>query len=229
MAWLNSPTPAWVTAATGIVALLSLIVAFATFRRAGPRIRMRVNVKHSAEEPGSLLHVRLNNSGLASIDVRRIRVSSLLHLARLEVLQQDRISGDLELGQSLGGGREVEGAFSLNRVLDDHLAELSISSDRQLAFRLFRAELRSIIPRRAWGWFIPLYPLVTSVAWVEVDLGNGSQVSRAPLSLAWGVHRLVRERLAALTLASQVQSEKPPELADEVDQQQQVDQAREED
>jgi hypothetical protein len=68
-----SAAPAWITYATGVVAVVALIVSLATYRRAGPIVRASVKIFSlpSGDRPGDDLALALTvgNRGLASIDI----------------------------------------------------------------------------------------------------------------------------------------------------------------
>jgi hypothetical protein len=128
MNWLSEPAPTWVSLVTALVALLSLAVAAATFFRAGPRVKMSVKAipdeKESAKPRRFLMRVRLTNSGLAEVQIKRIRFSC--PFGRFELRDEDVYGGDPQLGEDLKGGKQVEALYRLERGLETILRSESL-------------------------------------------------------------------------------------------------------
>jgi hypothetical protein len=99
---IMEPAPAWLSYASSAVALLALGVAVATYRRAGPNIKAKMTLAplSTGQIVGDdyLINLRVNNTGLAPIDLLGFYVA-LNFLVNLKAVKFD--NSDISSGEPL--------------------------------------------------------------------------------------------------------------------------------
>lgn len=110
--------PAWLSYATAGIALLALFVASATYRRAGPRVRLGISLSTDvSSKSGQIVTFKLTNAGLAPVDVMRFRlvIDYLKAVAlRSQTFEKGGMNGgDLQLPFRLQGGSEREWNYDI--------------------------------------------------------------------------------------------------------------------
>ncbi len=189
--------PAWLSYAAPSIALVALIVsvvalgvAIATYRRAGPRVRLTARSPWGWKIGNNDLQLTViaRNSGLAPVQIVGVRLAfegmfNLGFLPSLDLTNDDRYDGpDLKL--TLANGHEAAWTFDAIAAMKRQFGE---NYDGPAMPDLFSrpGALRHAIKRRLGRMLIPLSFLWFGIVAV-VDLGNGVQVISSPMHrLTW--------------------------------------------
>jgi hypothetical protein len=119
--------PVWITYVTAGVAVVALMVSFATYLRAGPRIRVRMNPPHNRRSSkDSDLTVTVTNKGLAPVDVLAIILGfrsffSLIYIVELSPAY--RHTGE-ELPLRLEPGSQRKWSYKISEPFKQTIIEL---------------------------------------------------------------------------------------------------------
>ncbi len=188
--------PAWITYVTAVVAVLALLVSFATYLRAGPRVRVRMRPPHrQRSDKDSDLTVTVTNKGLAPVDVLAIILGFVAgpgFFRITELSEEHRHSGE-DLPHRLLPGSQKEWSYRIGEQVKQRiirLADVDLSKDsKEEIDEKIKKALDKIRPwprvlgLKSWGkMFIPMpLQLISSYGvLVAVDLGNGSQATSFP-------------------------------------------------
>lgn len=187
-------TPDWLSYATPAVALLALMVSaialgvsVATYRRAGPRVKVRVWAPRGWKETDERLHISITawNSGLAPVQVVGIRLATpfgdkapLYELVNFN--EVDRVEGP-QLKAVLSPGTEETWVFDAFAALTRRYGGIESSSNTvEQPGSSRRGRLGSTIKRLYKKWLMAAHRTPIRV-YVVLDLGNGVQVASRKL------------------------------------------------
>ena len=177
----------WISLGSALIALASLSISVATYRRAGPRVKVRLSV-HPDPAAGAeryLVTVRLNNSGLNPAQINRMRLYTTV--GSIDFLDEDRIrgsEGSERFGYSLQSNSESESTFRLERGLLTLIVE-----ERSVYHSIKYMAIRYIKMWRPWHLLVIGNMMRLAADTVVVGLGGGQQVSGSSLRLPLRVIR----------------------------------------
>lgn len=182
-----------------LVSLAAFGVSVATYRRAGPRVKVTAHSPWGWKigDPDLQITVRAMNSGLAPVQVVGVRLAfdGLFNYGQfpsLDLTNDDRYDGP-DLNLILAGGSQTPWTFDAIAAMQ---RQFGINYDGAIVPDLFRrpGSLRKAIKRRLPRMLIPLSFLWFGIVAV-VDLGNGVQATSAPMHrLTWVLIREILRR-----------------------------------
>jgi hypothetical protein len=167
--------PAWLTFVTAAISVTSLMISLATYRRAGPRVRVVAKtpgtLRHSLENFDIDLHLTVYNSGLAPVDIVSTSLAGRVSFLSMSVLRLDNADmyEGVDLPYRLEPGSSRTLIYSLRQPLVRSIGQYVTT--KKWPGRSFRINLSSLLFPFSWSLDL-LFPAV-----VVVDLGNGVQVS----------------------------------------------------
>lgn len=177
--------PAWVSYASAAIAVVALLVSMATYRRAGPRVRVDAAAPKNWRGPKDDLEITVTarNTGLAPVQVSSIRlaldyVGLDAFIPTLNLTNADCREGS-PLKFTLEGNHEEVWKFdalaAMRRQFGDDYKGFSLAEPTPLLIvKSFILMFRSFL-----SIFTTNFRFVGIVA--VADLGNGIQVTSAPL------------------------------------------------
>lgn len=198
------PAPAWLSYASPVIALVALLVSLATYRRAGPRVRVDASASKNWKGPNDDLEVTIvaRNTGLAPVQVSSIRlaldyVGLDAFIPTLNLTNEDCREGS-PLKFKLEGNHEEVWRFdviaAMKRQFGEDYEGFSLAKPTPwLVMKSAMLAIRSFLSLLVPGLGLRFVGVVA-----VVDLGNGIQVTSAPLyrlSYALYVHQVKRQRL----------------------------------
>ena len=185
--------PDWLTWASRGVAAVSLLVSAATYRRAGPRVRVRAKTtpgwKPGTDEDVSVTVV-VSNAGLAPAQIYGLHIAARVSVAvirSLALTNQDMYEGP-PLPCKLEAGSREKWVVSLRETVDRALAASGITRSNLSLRALFRllfpgGDDAAKVGIHWWSFFFPIFAPGVIIA---VELGNGVTVTSRPLyRLLW--------------------------------------------
>lgn len=198
--------PAWLSYVSAAIAVVALLVSMATYRRAGPRVRVDATAPKNWKGPEDDLEVTITarNTGLAPVQVSSIRlaldyVGLDAFIPTLNLTNADCREGS-PLKFTLEGNHEEVWKFdalaAMRRQFGEDYKGFSLAEPTPgLIMKSSILMFRSIL-----SIFTTSFRFVGVVA--VVDLGNGIQVTSAPLyrlTYALYVHQVKRQKLRDAT------------------------------
>lgn len=190
-----STAPAWLSYASPAIAIVALLVAAATYRRAGPRIRVKANTVKPWGKPADELdiEIRIINCGLAQVQVVEVSAAYVwvndFVAASVRLTKDDMYEGP-DLPAKLEGGHSMLMTYDVKSAIS---REYGPRSEARAKFKKQMQGLAGVKTFWRIGWETvlrsPNYLLLPGLprAVVLVSLGNGTAVSVTLWRLTWAV------------------------------------------
>lgn len=200
------PAPAWLSYLAPVLAIISIFVSVASYRRSGPRVKVQAIPPINWKASNSTLPITVfaRNSGLAPIQIVGVR-AQIRFFAATSMTPAINLGEELVTGKAtpltLTNGHQEEWIFNLLPAFHDsfslqgilsHFGSLGITRDSSRARIFFVASKYALN-----GLGIALRRGVIPGLYVIIDLGNGVQVQSKPMP---GIaYKLLRQLFAKLS------------------------------
>lgn len=169
-----TPAPSWLSYISPAIALVALLLSVASYRRAGPRVRVHARLVKMQAPSGKqdlIIELTLNNAGLATTQITGFYATVQQFVTwRIAQFHSSSILSGEDLPFLLEGQNEGIWRFSIANSVDT--TDISVAREKRLIFRAY-AEANK--PMRYGGLTAAsMNPLPS--AGLSVTLGSGLQV-----------------------------------------------------